>query len=100
MGQEGNTGYAYIVCKEPAITDFVRHSLAKDKFTSTEILWSIKKAPGHQEILWENMGGNYLAKRGRRLVLWALFMIFFFVFLTPATFSKFIYEIIGNLAHE
>ncbi|CAG9328897.1 unnamed protein product [Blepharisma stoltei] len=57
----------------------------------------VASAPAPHEIKWENMNYNQLVTRGRRIALLAIFVVVFFIFLTPTAFVRYINDALSGM---
>ena len=82
-GNFGNAGVAYILCKYPKTAESIAHDLTTNLYEYPTFMWKIKPAPSPQEIRWENMSQNFVLLKIKRIIVFACFIVIFFVFMTP-----------------
>mmetsp|Transcript_25918 Transcript_25918/g.25476 ORF Transcript_25918/g.25476 Transcript_25918/m.25476 type:complete len:443 (+) Transcript_25918:758-2086(+) len=89
-GNINNTGFAFVVCKSREAAEKVKEEY-KDLNS-----WSIDSAPAPHEVKWENMNYNQTTIKIRRAVLLVIFIVVFFIFLTPTAFVRYINDTVSN----
>lgn len=97
QGQHSNTGTGFILCRSLAdlqiiLTTFKGNSIYPDTLT-----WKLSRAPAPSEVKWENYsldGGLHMFKR---VLIYVMFFIIFFLLLTPAGIFSFLSYILSDI---
>lgn len=97
IGTKANAGIAYVICKTPQFAERLGSLIQVGNDSLRSFLWIVRPAPAPEEIKWEHLKMNHLLSRGKKVCFTMLFIVFFFIFLTPTAFSNMFNTILQDL---
>ena len=81
---EKNAGQAFILCKNPMIANYVIHAFERKEILGIEMeKWVLQEAPYFSDIIWKNPPSNGANSLYQRMFWNFLFILMFFILLTP-----------------
>ena len=86
VGNVTNCGYGFVICNSPGIAQKLIEEFPRELDEDMEShTWVLSQAPDPRDILWENMGSMPLLIRIKKYLITALFVLLFFILMSPPT---------------
>lgn len=95
---EKNSGYAFILCKQPMIADFLIKSYEGTQSLGISMdTWKMNPAPYINDIIWKNSPSDEVISWFKSVFFNTIFIILFLILLTPLTLVGIISDLLKEL---
>jgi hypothetical protein len=97
QGKHSNTGTGFILCRSVADLHIILTTFKGNSIYPETLSWKLSRAPAPSEVKWENYnleGGLHMFKR---VLIYVVFFIIFFLLLTPAGIFSFLSLILSDI---